>query len=205
MAFIPAPDTVLLELVYLWEDQVVENTLYWKCVASPSATELAALAGSAAGWWNANCQGFTNVNVSLQQVKATDLTTDSSPSVTYTIGLPTFGDVTGDPLPNNCSLAISFRTLGRGRSSRGRNYIVGLSEASVSGNTVDPTFIGYIQSAYEALSATLNADVEGFHAVVSRYHNNAPRAEALVQEVTAYVIVDPFIDSQRRRLPGRGR
>lgn len=205
MAFIPALNTALVELICLWEDQVCENTLYFQKSGAFSGTDLVDIGNAVRDWWIARVVLYTNVNVSLQEVKVTDLTTDTSPVVTIVSDLPAFGDVTGDPLPNNCSLTVSFRTAGRGRSSRGRNYVIGLSEASVAGNTVDSGYLASIRTAYANLETDVSGAVAVQWVVVSRYHNKAPRTTALVQPVTSAIIVDPFIDSQRRRLPGRGR
>jgi hypothetical protein len=205
MAFVPVPDVALAELIYIWEDQIVENTLYFAKDGGWGGSDLSVLADQLLDWWNSNAKSFTNVNAALQEIKITDLSSDTAPTFSLTAGLPIAGDATGDPLPNNCSLTISFRTAGRGRSSRGRNYIVGLSESATSGNVVDPTVIADIKNAYEVINSTVQDLLPAHHVVVSRVHNKVPRTEGLAQEITSYQVVDPFVDSQRRRLPGRGR
>jgi len=40
--------------------------------------------------------------------------------------------------------------------------------------------------------------------VVSRFHDNAPRTAGVVSFINAATVVDATVDSQRRRLPGRG-
>src|SRR5687768_14735286 len=42
MPFIPVPDTVAIDVIYDWDGQIVENTLYYK-KASPTDTEIAEL------------------------------------------------------------------------------------------------------------------------------------------------------------------
>lgn len=205
MAFIPAVNTALCEMVCLWSDQIVENTVYFEKAAAWSEDDLLAVARDMLDWWSAAVAPYTNVNVTLQEIKLTDLTSDTAPSVTALPTTPIPGEVTGDPLPNNCTLSIAFKTAGRGRSSRGRNYVLGLSEANVNGNVVDATTVTMIRNAYVAMESAASVTVPVAHVVVSRFHNHAPRTTALIQHVTSYAIVDPFIDSQRRRLPGRGR
>jgi hypothetical protein len=135
----------------------------------------------------------------------TDLSTQTSPTVTVTTGLPITGTNTSDPLPNHVALCVSFRTNGRGRSARGRNYVSGFGEDAASGNTFSGTIANPIAQGYAALinSATYTLDWEWV--VYSRYENGDPRTEALIAPVDNVVLTDLVVDSQRRRLPGRGR
>jgi len=112
--------------------------------------------------------------------------------------------VTGDLLPGNCSLSISFRTAGRGRSSRGRNYFVGLVESQVNGDVVNGGNVDAYQTLYEELIGAGSVVTGWQWVVVSRFFNGAPRTAGLAQPVTAVVVVDSFIDSMRSRLLGRG-
>lgn len=205
MAFIPAENTALVEFVCLFQDQICENTLYFRRDGGWDLGSMTALWENCLNWWINFVEDYVSVNVELQEIKITDLTSDTAPVYSAAPSPKPNGNVTGDPLPNNVSLAVSFRTSGRGRSSRGRNYVFGLAEAEVTGNVVEAGYLSTIQTAYDSVQSDIAVDLGADWVVVSRYHNKAPRTTALVQQVTAAVIVDPFVDSQRRRLPGRGR
>jgi len=143
--------------------------------------------------------------VSFRECVATSLASETAPSVINTVGLPVVGGNANPALPNNVTLAIKFSTAGRGRASRGRNYILGITEESVTANQVGPGFITAYVSAYQALFTALGDMTNPWTWVVySRQLNNALRAEGLAQEILNVGFVDNVIDSQRRRLPGRG-
>lgn len=205
MPFVPAANTVMAELRYLMNGEQAENTLYFdRTPGTVSAGILPTVGGLLANWWSTAYAPLVSTQVELNEIYLTDLTTATSPTYTFA---PTVAIVGGDaspPLPKNVSLAVSFRTAGRGRSARGRNYVYGLTEADVTGDTVSSTTEGSFQTAYNALITALSS--EGFTwVVVSRYSNGVARTTALKQPVTSVVVVDPTVDSMRRRLPGRGR
>jgi hypothetical protein len=61
-----------------------------------------------------------------------------------------------------------------------------------------------VVSAFQAYQAAMNT--AGYNLVVlSRIQDGVPRDLALAQTVTSILTTDLFIDSQRRRLTGRGR
>lgn len=203
MAFIPVPGVVEAELVYEQFGQIVENTLYFQYAAPADAGVLTDLCNYLIGWWTEQMASNINQVVTLLRVVATALDSDSAPSISITAPPDTSGEDTSEALPGNASWTISFHTAGRGRSSRGRNYVPGLSADGTSGNQVTSGFAANVRTAYENILTGAGAP-DALHVVVSRYHNNAPRAEGLAVQVTSYVITDLNIDSQRRRLNGRG-
>ena len=206
MAFIPVPNTAQAELIYIWQDQVVENVLYFTTGAPMTPVMLQMIASDLKAWWIADIQDLQGVDIALREIKVTDLETESSPVFTLTSGLPLNGNVASEPMPGNVSLCVSFRSAGRGRSSRGRNYFPGLTENQVQGNIVTSGVITSLLTAYGRLqTGDAMFDSQAGWVVVSRFHNKAPRAIGLAQPVTSVVIIDPFVDSQRRRLPSRGR
>lgn len=204
MAFIPVPNTALVEVRMRLDSQLVENTLYFEKDGGISGNDLANLGQTIVDWWS----NYYNQNMSnqlqLREVYVTDLTSQTSDTATVVPSEPLSGLNPSPALPNSVSLTISFRTGGRGRSSRGRNYVVGLVEAAVTGNTVETSYATQLVNAYVQLASPPN--VANFSwVVVSRYSNNAPRAEGVTAPVTAVVATDLTVDSQRRRLPGRGK
>lgn len=142
-------------------------------------------------------------SVVFREVYVTDLTTAVSPTVADTSSAGIVGGTsTSSGMPGNVTICTSFRTAGRGRSARGRNYFIGLVESVVTGNAATTTLTTALVEAYEAL---LLSPEPGFTWVVlSRFAEGAPRVTALAQTVTSVVLVDSNVDSQRRRLEGRG-
>jgi hypothetical protein len=107
-------------------------------------------------------------------------------------------------------MSVSFRTESRGRSFRGRNYIVGLTEDQVTGNDFASGITGLFQAVYELL-LDFGQDIAWAWVVASRFsgvdpvtHDPIPRTTGIATVVTAVTVVDNFVDSQRRRLTTRG-
>ena len=101
-------------------------------------------------------------------------------------------------------LAVSRVRRVPGRSFRGRNYVVGVPQDQV----VD---INHVQSSYAAAWIdTYSELLEGTFeegqqwVIVSRFEDGSPRETGIASEVLTVTVVDDVIDSQRRRLPGRG-
>lgn len=203
MAFIPAPGVAQVELFYNWSSQNVETVLQFQCSVALTPTLLNELAVKVLALWTTNVKPLLINTISLTAVKVTDLTTQIGPVVQYATGLPAAGTQTGDSLPNNCALVVTKRTLLRGRSYRGRIYHPGIPEAQCAGNTVTNAFVTQIVNAYATMLTFTTTGASWDMVVMSRYNNNAPRAEADSNQVTT-LTSDGLIDSQRRRLPGRG-
>jgi hypothetical protein len=205
MPFVPAPNVAMVELRYLWDGQKCENTLYFLRNEDLTVSALEAIGGAIADWWATNLKPQTSDDVSLNTVFVTDLTTATSPAVEITGGLPQSGAVAEEALPNNVSLAVKFSTVNRGRSFRGRNYILGIIGSVVAANTVSDAFAAAIVDAYEQLLSAAVIGADFTWVVLSRFADNLPREEAVATPITSVSVTDKTIDSSRRRLPGRGQ
>lgn len=190
----------MIELRYTWQGLQCENTLYVEAPAVLTPALLSNIAAFTHTWWESNIQTLQSDTLVLREIHVTDLTTAVSPTFTLAGDVNDFGGATLPSMPNSVSFAISFRTAGRGRSSRGRNYFCGLTESQVAGNTVAPSVVAALQAAYAAFLATVDATVYTW-VVVSRFADGLPRTTGLTQPVTSVVITDSTVDSQRRRLP----
>lgn len=203
MPFIPVPSTVQAELVYTWAGETCENVLHFESGGAPAVDNMVELGSHLIAWWNTNLKQYMNVSGSLVNVKLTDLNSAFAPAIDVVDGLPIIGTAAGDSLPNNCSCVFSKRTIFRGRSYRGRVYQVGLSEQHVTGNSVLTAPRNAILAAWELLMSFSTASESWQMVVVSRFEDNLPRTTGLTTPVIAFT-TDGVIDSQRRRLPGRG-
>jgi len=205
MPFVPVPDTAKVELRYNYVSQQVENQLFFKCNTGIDTTKMIALGEALITNFTTNVQAGSPDSLRLRELFITDLTTDTSPAVTVTTGLPADGGTATQSSPNNVSLTCSFRTFGRGRSSRGRNYLLGVREDEVANNVVDTSFKNRWSAFFNDITDPWDLSDDWTWSVVSLIEDGAPRVEGLVQQVLTHVFVDSTVDSQRRRLPGRGR
>jgi hypothetical protein len=205
MAFIPAPAVAQCELRYLMSTQKVENTLYFVGSAGMNSTLMNSLASALETWWKTNLKPWTSNAVTLNEIYVTDLTTETSPTLSRTVTTSNAGAQTGEALPFNNSFCISFRTANRGRSGRGRNYFVGLTIDTVTSNVVNADITAGLLAGYTALIGAGLFVAGAQWCVVSRYSHGEARSSALIQPIISAINVDTIVDSQRRRLPNRGR
>ena len=210
MSFIPVPEVAECKLIYSDDNQVCMNTLYFSFGATPSAADLTLLAADVGAWWGSYIAPAVCNVVFLDEVIATDMGSQFGAQGTADPVIQ--GGVTTEQAPNNASPCISFRTGFRGRSFRGRNYIVGLPNANLNVNIVDFDFQDAIRSAYQRLidkTAGITNPAWDW-CVVSRFSGvdtngkPVPRTTGIFTFVSEVLFVDSVVDSQRRRLPKRG-
>jgi len=205
MEYIPVPNCAQLEFVYSFGGQTCENVLHYTLDSAWTVTQLTSLADAAIAEWIVSIKPQMTNLLSLVSCIATDLSSQSGPSITRATGLPSAGTQTGTALPNNCALVITKRTELRGRSFRGRIYHPGLPTPQTSANNVTGAFVTNIVSGWNALTAiTIAGPLTAQMVVVSKFHEGNPRVIGITTPVVN-MTSDGVIDSQRRRLPGRGK
>jgi hypothetical protein len=203
MAFIPTASTVRVDALQDLDGQHCENTLwYFSAGDSIDVTWMIALGTAINSIFTTFFPPFHPSEWVYRGCVVTDQSSESAPAVNV-VTSATPGTNESDMLPGNVSWAIKFSTTGRGRSSRGRNFFCGLPRDQVNNNALDSIFAGSVISAYEQfLIPTL--DLDAALVVVSHQLAGAPRSAGLAQPVVAITYTDLTVDSQRRRLPGRG-
>ncbi len=201
--YVPVPNVALVELIFRQDNQIMEQTFHVLNAAQWDVSQLVQLGGVFKSWWQTNLLGGCSNTVQLIMIKLTDLTTATSPLYEYLTGLPIGGGNGSTAEPSNVTLAVKFTTNTRGRSYRGRTYHIGLTQNQVQGNVISVGQALYMRDGYFALiQAMITA---GYQLVVaSRRSAGAPRVTG-ISTVIIDVQVDITLDSQRRRLPGRGR
>lgn len=200
MGFIPAPNVVSLEFRQRWRSLPVENILYFKKdVPGPwTDGDMSNLAVAAQGWFVANINSQQSADIALTEIFITDLTSDTAPTHSRVSGMPNVGD---DPVPSvasNQALKVAFITAGRGRSSRGGNYVPGLRASQLAGNYWIPLVAGAIQDAYNLLP-DLMLDQGFVWGVLSRRHNKADRVTGLFQPIQNASVRSLLVASQEPR------
>lgn len=202
----PVPNVSRVVLNFTFAGQRCANVLHYlneSELGSPDAEDVGAAIRSI---YNVYGKVHAPATVSLDSITVTPLDPDPAPSVDYVNSLPIVGTNASPALPNNVTVATSFLTPFRGRSFRGRAYWVGLAEGQATDNTLSSTARDGINIFWEQMRV-LEAgvgEVNFLLCVVSYYSNNALRAQPIATPVSS-VRTEGTIDSQRRRLPGRGR
>lgn len=205
MARITTPDTVEVEMRFLLDGQQVENVFHVTRVANWDEAAMIVLASTFKDWWNVNLKPQVPTTLSLRSIRVTDLESLSGPSIEYTTGLPLAGTSAGLALPNGVSMVVRWLTALRGRSFRGRTYHLQLTEGGVDGNTINSGQVTTYTNNYQALLTLINTAIPAMSlCVLSEVSGGLPRANGICTVITG-LSIDSTVDSQRRRIPGRGR
>ena len=208
MAYVPVSNCAQVEMVALMAGQRTQNVLHYTQtgMAAYNTAKLTALCNAIIALVNqTSVKALWPSTWQLIELRATDLTTQFSEAVTISAGLPITGTRPGSQLPNNCALCFTKRSTLRGRNFRGRFYFGPLVEADVTDNTVSGAVVtGIIGNLLNGLRVVTDANTVVHNLqIVSRWNNNVPRAAGLTTDVNNWTS-DGIVDSQRRRLPGRG-
>lgn len=212
MPFVPVPNTIQVNIVFEMDSQEVENTIYYEKSTGVDLTDISAFTEELNAYIVAELLPFLGNTIKL--IRLVSILLDAADSLLYisTTGLPATGGAAGAAAPNNVALCMSLRTANRGRSFRGRNFIAGIPKDLITENTVGSGSVAAYTDYYEGLIG-LGGDDGWAQVVVSRFSGYTivdgkkkptPRVTGITTPVTAAYVVDPTVDSQRRRLPGRG-
>lgn len=164
-----------------------------------------------------NIQGHANTTLIPSLSKFVSLTGISFEDVRVfpfgglTVGitpLPGTGTSTGLAIPSSCALAVRKNTGSLGRSARGRWYWP-LGDTDTLGATNDTVnaphaalYPAALQNFQDALETAFAGVSFGF---VSYRNGGVQRPVGVFERITSWSVVDATVDSQRRRLTGRGR
>jgi hypothetical protein len=163
-----------------------------------AASDCDAVAGAVGGWCTSTYSTTWALNISSDRVVATDVSVlDSFQSE---IAANASGGLLGAAVPSNVTLAVKKSTGLRGRANRGDWYTWPCTVdqlESLDSNLFLASHRDACVAALENLIAALNT--AGYALVV------ASEATGLTHVVKHFVATDRAVDSQRRRLRGRGR
>lgn len=213
MPFVPCPNCFEAVIDQVLFGQFCENTLWFLDTSGADPTaRVSECAIMADAWYTANLLPLQSNDVTYFNTRVTDQGSPVGPAFSLSGG-GAVGGVSAPADPGNVTLAISFQTAGRGRGNRGRNFMVGLPGTFVSGNAVDVGHVTALVAAYAALTtAATSADFTW--SVVSRFFGftivdgkkvPTPRVTGIPIAITSVIATDNQVDSQRRRLTGRGK
>lgn len=211
--FVPAPNCLRVEVIFKTPGGVAENVYHVQgtgAVQDLGATALRVIDAFHNGeTQNGGIIQWRNPSVSLQKIIARDIGTQNGPAWEKDYNVP--GGAAGGPLPDSCTIAVKWTTGLSGRSYRGRTYHVGLNAGDVLNDVLNTTVQSRLLSAYQNMLSLVNqsgwtapGSTDAAMVVLSKAHANAWRTQALTTPITGVTFADAFIDSQRRRLPGRG-
>lgn len=185
--------------------QELNNTLYFKYVSTVTLTELTQLATDMRDFWENNALAQLPTTYEFLGVKASDLTTQTSETVEIAATSINNGTLTSLALPNHNSFTITFNTNNRGRSYRGRNFWPLLTESDVSNNELSEGRANNIRGVYSLMVGPDELSSGWTWGVFSRIQNKVQLTNGIFTPIQSVKYTDRVVDSQRRRLPKRGR
>lgn len=203
MAFIPIPNSVKLSMEFVIAGQIVVVTLGFSRPTAVTTSQQDSLNSIVKDWWDADLKARFSNAIALHTVRNYDLSAADAPRRDFALSPTLAGGTGGLALPNNATIAITHYTGSRGRAYRGRNYWPGLASAEQSSATAFNGGLATFLISKMIVLANSAASGGWTHSVLSRYLNNQARVTGVATPVIAYG-ADSFIDSQRRRLAGRG-
>ena len=202
MPFVPIPNVCKFDFVQTWQGQQIMNSLYIQSATAWTVNTVQDQIIALDTWAKAHLLIDASNTLSLNKIIATDLTSQTGISIENAVAGGNSGAEAQTSVPNNVALCVKFVTGTRGRSYRGRWYLAGILASRVVDNRVTLSFAQSVADHFNALKS--GAILEGNTWVVaSRITNGAPRTTGIATPVTG-VSCEILIDSQRRRLPGRG-
>lgn len=203
MPVFDVPGLMRLEMHYLFQGEHCMNTFWIKSNINETSPLLEQeLAGTFKNWFNTEVRPLSSNTLVLYEIVVKELRPDGI-AVLYTDGLPITGAKSEEALPNNVALAVHWGTGLVGRSRHGRTFHMGLCIDQVTSNHCDVA--SAIQTVYDNLRTALdNITLNVEFSVVSFVVSKEWRRDPLVTPISG-VAVESTLDSQRRRLPGRGQ
>lgn len=202
MAFQPCPDVARFAMEFLWQGELAVNVYHMFLENGWNANELETACAALKDWWDDDLKAEVSSTVTLETIRARDLSSETGAQLDYTTGLPITAGSAAASAPNNCTFAVQWRTALSGRSYRGRTFHVGLTTTKYSANQLTPANATEFETIYGGLIEAIGT--AGYNMVVlSRYANGTQRNEGVYTNITSCRI-NRVLDSMRRRLPGRG-
>lgn len=190
-----------VEMVMRQDGQIVENV--WYCGgADDTIITLNTIGDLMMVQWRQFVMPHVSELVDLLFTRTTYLGVANGNTVESPAPPDSNGQETSPALPNHVTACVKLVTGLGGRSRRGRKYHIGLCESQVTMNNLVPAFKSTLENAYQEW---VYDAIAGPHPIVicSFIVNGVPRPFAQVTPVIN-ALLDPVIDSMRRRLPGRG-
>lgn len=204
----PAIGVLEVRMEYLFDEERCEN-VYHVHNGTSAAWDDAAIEdvlSTFEDWETTTASALRPTDVQLVNMVGSDLTSLTAKRHSRAVVPAVNGQLPQDSLPNNATISIKFDTGNRGRGQNGRQFWIGLGEAQVAANSLEPAVRDDMISALEALRASIEALVSGYRLVVlHRTVNHVKPSVAGTSNVIGFAMADLKIDSQRTRLPAHKR
>jgi len=190
------PNIVKVALLFSRDTRTFVNTFHCYHTGGWTSPDMLALALRFRDWWSAFYSVRVPSEIKLKEEQVRLLDPDNPLAVDHAEGSPIPGQLGQFAEAGNVTLALGKRTAYAGRRYRGRIFVPGLGETDVTATDIMDSAATIAFAA--AMQALLDSLTSASTPLVI-FHKN----DNLFSTVTSFVI-DSLVDSQRRRLAGRG-
>ena len=205
MPFQAAPNVIQANMNFLIDGQKCEMVFHFMKGSTVTGTDVQNIANQMiSNFWFNHLRNDMSNSVQLINVVATDIgsQTGFQHTAVPAVGAD-FGTFGSNPVPNNVALVMTLKTNERSKNGRGRKFVPGTPIARIAGTIrVTNQQLVDVLASFGALFTV--ATLTGTQlAVLSRWLNKTLRPVARPLAVMT-ILGDVSLDSQRRRLEGRG-
>lgn len=199
-----------MKLSCLLHGQIVQNVWHFRVSTSPDLTEMEAVETMFNDWVTGPYALSNSQDLTFVEFSVTDLNTATGIEIVHSLdNIP--GEITSPVKSNQDTFCIKLNTALRGRSFRGRTYVLAVAtNLYADANSLSSSSVTTLVGHFTTLIT--DSGIAGHPlGVLSRYSGvdangkPIPRAAGLLTDVISATATDNIIDSQNRRLPGRGR
>lgn len=203
MAFQAVPDTAKVAVVMQYSSEDLINVFHFRRTTVWGLPELESLLETVGTVWVNDIMIHLSQYVYFLRVEGRGLRAIDDVSAEYVLSTPVIGSRGNQGVPANVAFAITHLTGRAGRSFRGRTFFGGFSEDDVDRSLLVSARADGLRNGLVSLR-NVTSQLGWTQVVVSRYENRQRRPVGVTIPVTGFRYRDNVVDSQRRRLPGRG-
>lgn len=202
MAFQIVPNAALATVRGTLLGEQVVNTLGFGLTTpgTVTAAQLSALGAGLEAFWTGTMTAELPQDYVYQDILLRVLDVENGPVGDQSGLSGETGQLVGAVLPANVTFVVSFRTGLGGATNRGRNYVCGLLESEVTGNSLSVARATALRAAYQAMVGAGTVANGWIWSVISRKPDPVTGYGRAVPITSAH-ITDARVDTQRRRLP----
>lgn len=199
MAFIPTPNCVEVRINWTNQGVPAANVLHFENAGTMDPFNLRAIADAVRSVTVSTLMGVLAGTTQLLSVDARDVSVADGTQASSTQQGPTNGAAVGEAISASVAAVLTLRTSASGRSRRGRKYISGFTEASLTGRVLSQTAVEAVEDWGNALVG-IEAPAGFALAVRTLFSGGAPRAAGQLTRVTGVVVRSSIVGSQRNRV-----
>lgn len=195
MTFVPGAHLARVLIISGSADVQWSNGLYFTR-ANFTQTHLEELVQTVRDTWATEMASFLSNSYATRGAIGYDMRASDAPTYTYTPGNHS-GTRTGQVLPIQNALVVTMYTSSRGRSGRGRLYVAGSTEETITNGVFTS---GYVNDVVDGVIAVKDAAFAvGWNLVISSTQQDGVRLEERVNRLVTEITCRSGIPGNQQR------